>query len=591
MPKVDSITFGVVWGSLKSIAQEIGAALKKTAYSLAVREAYDFSIGIFDEEGLLVVQGDFSPGHLGSMPFVVKHVLSEYPAEEMEPGDVVILNDAYVGSGHLPDFFCVAPIFHRNKLTAFSVNCAHQVDVGGAAPGSQAIEDVYDVFAEGIRVPAIKLYKAGKLQEDILKLILSNGRVPELMEADLMAMANANRVGERRLSTLVETYGARVVKRCMDEIITRCEEATREEIRKMPDGTYPFTDYFDDYGRDTEPITVHVEVTVDGSDIIVDFTGSSPQRPAGLNSVLNYTYAYAFFAIKCLTDPSIPQNEGTIRPVKVVAPEGSVFNPKFPAPVGGRAIMNQRIYEVLMGALSQAVPDKVLTAASNWANPNFGGLNPRTGKTFVSYEIAVGGFGARSNMDGCEAMVSAFNISNVPVEIFETKVPLFIERFEFVKDSAGAGRYRGGSGLRRDVRILADNIYFSNLADRHRFPGFGLFGGKAGAKGMTLLNPGPDQKILHSKASYTLKSGDVVCEILNGAGGYGDPLDRDRDAVKKDVIGEYVSIEKARKEYGVVIDPETKEVNEKETTKLRERLRKETINNPSEEHITGKQKS
>ena len=569
MPKVDPITLGVIWGGLRSITQEMGVALKKTAYSLAVREAYDFSVGIFDGRGLLVAQGDFSPGHLGSMPFVVKHVLSEYPAKEMKPGDVVVMNDAYVGSGHLPDIFCVAPIFHGNKLIAFAVNCAHHVDVGGAAPGSQAIENVYDLYAEGIRIPAIKIYEGGKLQKDLLRLIGSNVRVPEVLEADLMAQANSDRVGERRISTLVETYGERIFKQCMDEIIARSEAAIREEIKKIPDGTYAFTDYFDDYGRDTDPITVYVEVTVDGSDITFDFTGSSPQRPAGLNSVLNYTYAYAFFAIKCMTDPSIPQNEGTIRPVKVVAPEGSFFNPKFPAPVGGRAIINQRIYEVVNGALSQAIPDRVITAASSWGNPNFGGFNPRTGKNFVSYEIAVGGFGARSNKDGCEAMVSAFNISNLPVEIFEAKVPLFMERFEIVQDSAGPGKYRGGCGIRRDVRILENDIHFSNLTDRHHFAAFGLFGGKPGAKGMTILNPGPNQKSLHSKGSYMLQSGDVVCEILNGAGGYGDPLERDPAAVRKDVIGEYVSLEKAREVYGVVIDPETMEVNEEETAQLR----------------------
>jgi N-methylhydantoinase B len=555
----------------------MGAALKKTAYSLAVREAYDFSIGIFDGQGLLVVQGDFSPGHLGSMPFVVRHVLSEYPAKEMKPGDVIMVNDAYVGSGHLPDFFCVAPIFYENTLIAFTVNCAHHVDVGGAVPGSQAIENVFDLYAEGIRVPAIKLYKAGRLQEDILKLILNNSRVPDLMEADLMAQANANRVGERRLSKLVETYGIEVVERCMGQIISRSEEAIREEISKIPDGTYPFTDYFDDSGRNTKPIKVHVEVTVDGSDVTVDFTGSSPQRPAGINSVLNYTYSYAFFAIKCVTDPAIPQNEGTIRPVRVVAPEGSFFNPKFPAPVGGRAIINQRIYEAVNGALSRAVPEKAITAASSWANPNFGGFNPRTGKNFVSYEIAVGGFGARSNKDGCEGMVSAFNISNVPVEIFETKVPLFVERFEFIKDSAGAGRYRGGSGIRRDVRILEDDIHFSNLTDRHHSDAFGLFGGKPGTRGMTLLNPGPNQKVLHSKASCMVQAGDVVCQILNGAGGYGDPLERDIDAVQKDVVGEYVSVERAREAYGVVIDPETKEVNAEKTARLRERMRSERV--------------
>jgi N-methylhydantoinase B len=575
MSNIDAITLGVIWGALRSMTQEMGAALKKTAHSLAVREAYDFSVGLFADKGLLVAQGDFSPGHLGAMPFAVRHVLSQYAAEEMKLGDVIFVNDAYVGSGHLPDFFCVAPIFHENELIAFGVNFAHQVDVGGTAPGSQAIENVYDHFAEGIRIPAVKVFKGGEIDKDILKLILANVRLPETVEADLMAQVNANRVGEKRLSALVETYGVPVVRQCMAEIIERSEKATQEEIRKIPKGRYSFTDYFDDYGRSTEPIKVHVEVTVDESEITVDFTGSSPQISGALNSVLNYTYAYAFFAVKCLTDPSIPQNEGTIRPVKVVAPEGSFFNPKFPAPVGGRAIVNQRIYEAVMGALSEAIPQKVVTAASSWANPNFGGFNPRTGKNFVSYEIAVGGFGARSNKDGCEALASAFNISNVPVEIFEAKVPLFIERFEIVKDSSGAGRYRGGSGIRRDIRVLADNIHFSNLTDRHRFAAFGLFGGKPGAKGMTILNPGPDQKILHSKASYVLKSGDVVCEILNGAGGYGDPLEREPASVRKDVIEEYISLEKARENYGVVIDPVTKEVDEKQTSKLRLQLRKE----------------
>lgn len=572
MAKVDPITLGVIWGALRSISEEMGVALKKTAYSLAIREAYDFSCAIYNAEGLLVAQGEFSPGHLGSMPFVVKHVLSEFPAKEMKPGDVVLVNDAYVGSGHLPDFFCVAPFFYKKKLVGFGVNCAHHVDVGGAVPGSQAIANVYDLYAEGIRVPAMKIYKAGKLQEDILKLIISNVRVPEVVRADLMAQVNSTRVGEKRLSALVDAYGERVYRQCLEEMIARSEKAMREEIRKIPDGKYSFTTYFDDYGPDTEPIKVHVEVRVKGNDVTFDFTGSSSQVPAGLNSVLNYTYAYCFFVIRCITDPTIPQNDGCIRPVKVVAPEGSFFNPKFPAPVAGRAVINQRIYEVVNGALSQAVPDKVVTAGSSWANPNFGGINPRTGKAFVSYEIAVGGYGARSNKDGCEGLASAFNISNVPVEVFETRVPLFLERFEIIKDSAGPGKYRGGNGIRRDIRVLADNIHFSNLTDRHRFDAFGLFGGKPGTKGMTLLNPGPNQKALNSKGSQMLKYGDVICEILNGAGGYGDPLERDPAAVLKDVIRDYVSIEKAHRDYGVVIDSETLQVNEEETAKLRARL-------------------
>jgi len=571
MTEIDPITLGVVWGGVRSVAEEMGATLKKTAYSLAVREAEDFSVGLFDEKGRLIAQGDFSPGHLGSMPFVVKHVISEYPPEEMKPGDVVILNDSYLGSGHYPDCFCVAPIFHQNKIVAFAVNCAHHVDVGGGAPGSQAVENVNDVFQEGIRILPIKLVKEGKIQEDVLKLITGNVRVPDVVKGDLMAQANANRVGERRLSSLIETYGLGVVKDCMDVIISRSEEAIRAAIEKIPDGSYTFTDYFDDSGRDTSPIKVHVTVEVKGSDIIIDFSGSSPQTRSALNSVLNYTYAYCFFAIKCLTDPYIPQNEGCIRPIKVVAPEGSFFNPRFPTAVGGRAIVNQRLFEVVMGALSQAIPEKVITAASHWANPNFGGFNSRTGKHFVCYEIVVGGFGARSNKDGCEAMVSAFNISNIPVEVLETNYPLRIERFEIVQDSAGSGQYRGGCAIRRDIRVLENDIQFSNLTDRQRYPPFGLFGGKAGSTGITILNPGSSEKVLHSKGCYELKSGDLVSQILAGAGGYGDPFERDAKAVHFDVISEYLSVEEARGKYGVVVDPATKEVDMNETLRYRNR--------------------
>ena len=573
MSKVDSITLGVIWGAFRSITQEMGVALKKTAYSLAVREAGDFSVGLFDGMGRLIAQGNFSPGHLGSMPFVMKNILSECPAHEMKPGDVVIMNDAYLGSGHLPDFYTVAPIFHKDSLVAFAVNCAHHVDVGGAAPGSQAIQNVYDNYAEGIRVLPIKIYREGEMQRDILRLIFDNSRVPDVMEADMMAQFNANRVGESRIPKIFETYGEDTVRQYIEEILERSERATREEIRKMPNGSYSFTDHFDDSGPDTDPIKVHVTVTINDTDIIIDFTGSSPQNRSALNSALNYTHAYCFFILKCLTDPMIPQNAGTIRPIKVIAPEGSFFNPTFPTAVGGRALINQRVVEVLMGAFSQVVPDKVTTAASHWANPNFGGFNPRTGKGFVSYEIVVGGFGARSNKDGCEGMVSAFNLDNVPVEIFETKVPLFIERFDIIRDSAGAGKYRGGCGIRRDIKVLTDDIMFSNLADRHAFHAFGLFGGKTGEKGATTLNPGPGQKTLHSKGCYMLKSGDVVSQILNGAGGYGDPLDRDPAAVGRDVIGEYVSIEMASEQYGVVIDPETMDVDEKATIELRADLR------------------
>ena len=388
---IDPITFSVVWNGLVSIAEEMGTALRRSAYSLGVREGRDFSTALFDSEGTLVAQGNFSPGHLGSMPFIIKNVLDVYPVEELEPGDSILLNDPYLGSGHLPDFFQVSPVFLKGELLGFAANCAHMVDVGGAGPGSQAVDSL-DLFQEGIRFLPTRIYHAGKPNREVLRMLESNVRVPDKVMGDLQAQRNANRIGESGVVGLAESYGVETLRYCMAQVLSRSEESMRAAIRQLPEGIYAAEDYFDDYGENTERLVVKVSVRIKDGGFTIDFSGSSPQTRSGLNSTFNYTRAYSYFTLKALTvQDKVPQNQGCIRTIEVIAPEGSLFNPRPPAAVGPRAIMQQRIVDTILLAMSKAAPDRVIANSSHWANPNYGGIDPATGKPFVYYEMVIGG--------------------------------------------------------------------------------------------------------------------------------------------------------------------------------------------------------
>src|SRR3989441_11023565 len=392
----DTITRAVVWAALQSIAEEAGTALRKTAYSQAVREGRDFSVALFDARGQMIAQGDFSPGHLGSMPSLVGHVLGEYPVDTLEPGDAVVLNDLYMGSGHLPDFFMTVPVFHRDRLIGFVVNCAHQVDVGGAVAGSQAVEGITEFYQEGIRILPTKLWRRGEVNREIMRLIKGNVRLPDIVEGDLKAMRTSGRVAELRMAEVFDRYGAATVLATWEEILTHSEAEMRAAIRAVPDGRYEAEDFYDDCGRDTDPLRVFVTVVVEDDEITVDFTGSSPQTRSGINSPFNYTLAYTWHTVKsALVQSTIPQNAGTMRPIRAVAPPGSLFNPRPPAAAGARAVMQQRIVDVILAALAQAIPDRVIAASSHWANPIVEGHDERRGRQFVYYDIIVGGTGAR----------------------------------------------------------------------------------------------------------------------------------------------------------------------------------------------------
>jgi N-methylhydantoinase B len=558
---MNPLTLSVIWGALQSIAVEIGTTVHRTAYSEQAREGQDFSVALFDPAGRMVAQGPYSPGHMGAMSFAVKNALAAHPVETLHAGDAILLNDPLLGSGHFPDFFITQPAFVDGQLIGFAVNILHHTDVGGQRPGSQGVVGIFDYFQEGLRLPPTRISREYRENAEVVGIIAANTRTPDKVLGDLRAQLSALRVGEQRLQQLAERYGRETLLESMESIIDRTEASMRSAIGRIPDGVYSFEDFLDDWGPNTDPVRVNVTVTIDGEQLAVDYAGSAPQTPSGLNSYINYTRSYSYAAIKCLTDPLGPMNEGALRPIRVEAPEGSFLNPRPPAGGGPRAIICYRIFEAVIGALAPALPECVVAASSHFANPTFGGYDPRRGRRFVAYELVLSGTGARADKDGCEAMASAFNASNIPVEAQEANHPIVVERFELIPDSAGAGRYRGGCGIRRDMRFLAADGKLTNLSERQRFAPYGVFGGDRGALARTVINPGPGERTVHGKDSVDFDYGDVISFQQSGAGGYGPPFERDPARVLEDVREGYVTIAHARKAYGVVIDAATMTVD------------------------------
>jgi N-methylhydantoinase B len=554
---MDPLTLGVIWRSLVALTNDAGNVLRRTAYSEAVREGRDFSVGLFDHQARMIVQGDFSPGHLGSMPSAVGHFLDYYKAEELEPGDCLILNDLYMGSGHLPDFFMMTPCFAGGRIVGYAVACVHMIDVGGAVPGSQAVEGINDHYQEGLRLWPTRIWRAGEPVPELLRVIEANVRIPDKLLGDLMAMRNCNRILEQRLAQVVERHGFDGYAEAADVILERSEAAMRAAIAEMPDGVAEAVDFFDDCGPGTDPLRIQVKVTVSGDELEIDFTGSSPQTRSGINAVLAYVRAFCYYTVKCITHGAqVPQNDGCLAPIRFVAEPGSVVNCQPPAGAGARAIMQQRFVDVLMQAFAEIVPERVTAPASHWGNPVLGGLDPRTGRRFVYYDIIIGGFGGRPRGDGMEATPNAFNIDGIPVEVNEASYPILTERMELIPDSAGAGRFRGGHGVRKDVRVLGQDLTLSNLTDRQRFAPPGVLGGDPGALGRTLRNADRAEavQVLESKGTYPLETGELISTLLAGGGGYGDPLDRDPARVLADVADGLLTVEGARRAYGVVLD-------------------------------------
>ena len=573
---VDPVTLEVVRNACAAVCEEMNANLVRTGYSPNIKERRDCSCALFGPDGEMLAQAENMPVHLGAMPFSVAAAVERFPPETLEPGDAVLLNDPFRGGAHLPDLTLVTPVFARDgegprssrqasgsdtrdgELVAFAANRAHHADIGGARAGSVAADST-EIYQEGLRIPPVKLFGGGDPNEAAFDTILANVRTPEERRGDLRAQQAANQTGVRRYTDLVEKYGAATMGAAVEEIKDYSERRMRAELAELPDGEFAFADTLDDDGRGTEDLSVCATVTVDGDAVAVDFAGTAPQTEGPINAVRAVTASATYYAVRCVTDPDIPPNHGCYRPITVEAPSGTIVNPEPPAAVvGGNLETSQRVTDVVLGALGEAVPKRVTAAGQGTMNNvTFGGTDPRDSSPYAFYETQGGGFGGRVGKDGLDGVhVHMSNTMNTPVEVLETAYPLRVERYEFRPDSGGAGQFRGGLGLRRDITVRDHAATFSLLADRHRSRPYGLAGGDPGESGSAALvdADGEVTKRLPPKLIRELDAGATVSIRTPGAGGYGPAAERDIDAVCRDVRLGKVSVEAARELYGVEVE-------------------------------------
>jgi len=572
MGKVDPVTLEVVKNALTAICEEMGVSLQKSSYSTNIKTRLDFSCAIFDHKQRWIVQASHQPAHLASMYIMVRRVLADYGVENLGEGDLLLINDPHEGGTHIPDIFAISPIYFQSDLYAYAVNIAHHSDLGGKTPGS-CPGDSTEIFQEGLIIPPIKIVEKGIVNRDLLKLILANVRTPEERAGDLRAQIAANRLGSRRTIELIEKYGAETLFECMEELLDYSERRMRSEISKFPSGVYEAEDHLDSGGVTDDPVKVAVRITIQGGEATVDLSGSDKQI-GNVNSTLAQTYSGVAFPFVCLTDPEIPLNDGFYRPIKVVAPEGLVINAKYPASTAGGWETATRVVDVIFRALSEALKDRVPAASKgSILNLSYGGIDPRNGKVYAFYETIAGGFGARPTKDGMDGVQPHLqNTQNAPIEEFEINCPVLVEQLKLIEDSEGAGCFRGGLGIRKDIRFCDHSATFSVLAERGKFAPWGLFGGLGARTARFIVNPDSERRVdLPSKAVYGLRPGDVVSIQTPGGGGYGDPFLRDPRAVLHDVCEGKISLERARNVYGVVIDPERLKVDDHATTNLRSR--------------------
>lgn len=521
---MDPIALAVFMQALQGIAEEMSAGLVRTAYSPNIKERRDCSSAIFDPAGDMIAQAENIPVHLGAMPFSVQAALTAITS--WEPGDIVILNDPYGGGAHLPDITVVAPVFLDAEIVGFVANRAHHADVGGMAPGSLPPQ-AREIFQEGLRIPPVKLWRKGQLEADLWHFILTNVRTPWEREGDLLAQKGAAEIGLRRLSALVARYGKETFFSVCKEVQKTAEERMRKAISQVPEGTYEYEDFLD------EGIRVKVRIAVGAGEITVDFAGSSEQVDLPVNAPFAVTASAVFYALRALLDPEIPANSGAWRPIHILAPAGTVVHARPPAPVGGGNLeLSQRIVDVIFGALAHALPHRVPAASQGTMNNVvIGGIDPRTGKPYTFYETIGGGMGGRPGKPGLNGVHTHMtNTLNTPVEALEIAYPLRVERYELREGSGGAGRYPGGMGIRRDIRVLGHHAHVCLLADRRKTRPWGIQGGGPGAPGEDCFILDGEEKRLPAKGSVEVPPDGIVSIRTPGGGGYGPNLCESRGA-------------------------------------------------------------
>jgi N-methylhydantoinase B len=566
---LDPITFAVVKNGLDAIVDEMAYTVIRTARSEIVKDVMDYSSAFCDAEGRMLAQAKTIAQHLGAIPDAMASVLRQM-GDDLYPGDVVIMNDPYEGGMHLPDVFMFMPIFVDGRLEGFAVVIAHQTDMGGRVAGSNA-SDSTEIYQEGLRIPVVKLYERGVPSRSVFRIIEKNVRVPDRVVGDIQAQYAACRVGEREFVKLLRRYGVSAARAYMAELIAYAERVTRDEIRTWPKGTVTFTDYLDSDGFSDTPIPLRVAVTVHDDHLTCDWTGSSPQVRAALNSTFSFTKSCTYLSVRSVLRRDVPNNVGIFHCIDVIAPEGSVLNPRPPAACAARALTGYRVMDTMFGALAQILPDRV-PAAGEGGNTvvSLGGYR-EDGRPFVVVDMICGAWGGRPDKDGVEAITNpSQNMSNTPVEVLESQHPIRIEEYALVPDSGGAGQHRGGLGLRRTYRLLAPEAHLQLRSDRMRFRPYGLAGGQPARATRNELEAGGETRTMPAKFACTLKAGDLFRHEQAGGGGYGDPFQRDPGLVASDVRAEKISVEYARREYGVILDPRTLEIDEDATRAVRD---------------------
>jgi N-methylhydantoinase B len=567
-----------------SIADEMAATIVRTAYSTVVRDNMDFSTAVTNAKGEVVAQGNTVPGHLGSIPVAIRHLLDKY-GNNINPGDVLTLNDPYNGGMHLPDIFIFRPVFSDGKLIAFAASVCHHSDVGGRVPGSNAADST-EIFQEGIRIPPLKMYERGVENETLMALLHQNVRMPSQLIGDLRAQLAAARVAERRLLELCESYGTDTAVRYLSEIIDYAERMTRAAIAKLPDGTFSFQDWIDDDGVVLgESVQLKVKVDKFGDKLTVDWTGSSSQVLGAINSTMSYTQATTYCAIRCILREPVPENEGMFRAIEVIAEKGSVVNVEMPGACAARGLTGFRMLDCLFGALAQMLPDIVCAGSDGGAvGLCIGGYRPdRT--PFVYVEFSTAAWGGRPTADGLDGVASLLsNICLPSVEVVEALHPIEIRTAEFVSDSGGAGLYRGGTAIRREYRLTEERATLQVRVDRALFQPYGLYGGQPGASSVNVIS-GPDGACkVPGKTTLQLRRSESFSMTTGGGGGWGNPLDRDPGAVFRDFEDGFVTADAADRYYAVVIGPDG--LQAAATDALRAKRRAQSLSQPSVSFVT-----
>jgi N-methylhydantoinase B len=565
---LDPITFEVIRNALVAATDEMVLSLRRSAYSTNIKTRADFSCAFFDEQLRCIAQGFTQPVHLGSMVQQVPRTVTEYGAENIGPGDTIITNDPFPSGVHLNDISLVSPVHWNGELVGYVANLAHHVDVGGGAPAS--IGAFKEVFQEGVIIPPVKVVEAGSLVADVWKLVLAQIRSKHETGGDLRAQVAANTTGIRRLGALLDRHGLDTVRQAMEELLEYTERRTRAELALLPHGTYEAEGYVDNDGYSDERVRLHARVELRPDEAVFDITDSEPQRRAPVNSTYAQTYSACAYAVKCLIDPDLPVNDGFYRVLRVETRPGTIANAAWPAPVVGGWETQTRLVEVIFRALAPAIPHGVPAGTKGMmCHAGFGGVDPDAGY-WCFLETFGGGYGGRFASDGPDAVQAhGQNTENAPVEETERGYPVRVERLELVENSEGAGRFRGGLGLRKDYYFPGGPTTFTVLADRDREGPWGAFGGLAGRPAEYVLNPDGEARRLGSKSTVELQAGDVVSYRTCGGGGYGPPEERDPELVLRDVVEGKVSVERAREVYRVAVDFEARRIDEEETRRLR----------------------